>query len=733
MVSTRTWSRIGSLGRDRIFLVALGALAVCVLAYLWPGLGLQSWLHEHNYLTDLVWLLLIIVALRSGRRQLKTSDERAFWLLVCIGVGSWAVVAAFFSLFPSVEVDVTVAIVQDLFYLGFYGLMLAATELDPDESQPSMVTDIARRFVGIAGPAVLTLGLFAYLIVVPAVFVREEFLSWVPSLLLYVVLDLFLAFRFLTLSQRARTGRWNLHYALFSLVFYLWGLLELVDAIAFHNDSSVVAGSVLDFLWFLPFVLLVATIRLRHGPSGGPGDDPGLRTSPAVRTPKRFEWSLAPVALLLPAGHFLGHWLGFLPESLQTAHEIVVLAYIAVAGILELTANRLRAYMATVYERAEDAQRLEAIGILAGGIAHDFNNILTIVLGHAQLLQRTLPEDDARHQRVAEILKAGQRAADLAGSLLAFSRRERREASVLDLNTVVAGSVPLLRSLLTDDVRLWIDYAPDPRPVLIDEAQIEQVLLNLVQNARDAISGSGDVYLSTRMVRGERRRAHHPAAVPPGDWVLLEVRDTGEGMAPEVREHAFEPFFTTRARGKRTGLGLAVVYGLVRQGGGEIHLESRPDTGTAVRIFLPPAEESPGPSGRSHIDPTEPAGGARILVAEDDPGIRAFIEEVLTGAGYQVVTARNGRKALEVFRGAREDFDLVLTDVLMPELSGIELAREIHQTDPDSPVLFISGYTDESPIYRLGVEPGVRLIQKPFTPDQLLREVRRVMSLRESD
>jgi signal transduction histidine kinase len=732
MADRETGRMLRFLARDLFVCGAAGLLIALLVVFLLPSPFLRDLIIATNYPADLVWLLLLSGAIWVGRRRIADPQERAFWTLLGLALAAWTVVALFFSLRPSCSGLISFEVAADFLYVVFYGLILAATELDPDRESGRLLQDAELRLVGIAGPVIVVISLYSYLVIIPAVVDPEWFGSTVPSLILLVVLDFFLALRLLRMTQSARTRRWNAIYGLFALIFYLWGLIEANDLVNITREIPVVAGPVLDFLWFLPFPFVVTAVRLRHWEPGEGAEE--LRRIPATAMPKRrrYEWSLVVMAVLLPAVHFGSYGLGLMQEDTQLLHELTVLVYVVAVGVLELTANRLRALMAPLHERAEHAQRMEAIGVLAGGIAHDFNNILTIVLGQAQLLQRGLAEDDPRRHRLEEIKKAGRRAADLAGGLLAFARREHSEPVRLDLNTVIAESNTLLRSLLTDNIRLWIDYQPDLPEVMIDQSQIEQVVVNLVTNARDALASGGDLYISTRLVTGSRRSRRGREAVPPGRWVMLEVRDTGIGMSAEVRDRAFEPFFTTKPRAKGTGLGLAVVYGIVRQSGGEVYLESAPGEGTCFRIFLPPAAGS-SPLQVGEPAPAEPAGRitGHVLVAEDDPAVRSLVQQVLTEAGFEVVTAVNGRRALDELHRQGAHFDLVLTDVLMPEVGGVELAREVAAADPSCQVLFMSGYSDESPVYRLSVEPGVRLLSKPFTPDQLLREVRRVLSLEE--
>ncbi len=593
MADRETGRMLRLLARDPFVRGAAGLLLAFLVVFLLRNPFLRELIVSTNYPADLIWLLLLLVALLSGHKRVAAPEERTFWTLLGIGTAAWALAALFFTLCPVCMDRIPWLVAADLLYVVFYALILTATELDPDREEGRLLQDAELRLVGIAGPLIVGLSLFSYLVIIPAVIDPEWYASTIPTRILTVVLNFFLALRLLRMTQSARTRRWNAIYGLFALIFYLWGLIEANDLVNVTRELPVIAGPVIEFLWFLPFPVAVAAVRLRHWE---PGEVQERRHRPLVTAlPKRrrYEWSLVVMAILLPVVHFGSYGLELMREDTLLLHELTVLVYVVAVGVLELTANRLRALMTPLQERAEHAQRMEAIGVLAGGIAHDFNNILTIVLGQAQLLQRGLPAEDPRRHRIEEIMKAGRRAADLAGGLLAFARREHSEPVRLDLNTIIAESATLLRSLLTDDIRLWIDYQPDLPEVMVDQSQIEQVVVNLVTNARDALPSGGDLYISTREVTGRRRSRRSKEAVPPGRWVMLEIRDTGVGMSAEVRERVFEPFFTTKPRAKGTGLGLAVVYGIVRQSAGE-HSGGRD---LLQDLPSPGDRHAPGPGG----------------------------------------------------------------------------------------------------------------------------------------
>ncbi len=372
-------------------------------------------------------------------------------------------------------------------------------------------------------------------------------------------------------------------------------------------------------------------------------------------------------------------------------------------------------------EQLRQAQKLEAVGRLAGGIAHDFNNILTAILGTSDLMLDDLPPEHPVREDVQEVRKAALRAAELTRQLLAYSRRQVLAPNRIDLNAVVAGVEPMLRRLIGADVELVTALAGDLPAVKADPGQIEQVVLNLVVNARDAMPQGGQVRIATAVVDLAPASPERPAALAPGRYVQLAVTDSGVGMGPEIRAHLFEPFFTTKEIGKGTGLGLATVYGIVDQSGGTITVDTAPGRGTTMRILLPPAAASPA-EGRPVGAPAGPgnAAGQTILLVEDEDAVRALARRALEGAGYRVLTAANGAEALAVAADHPVAPGLLLTDLVMPGMSGREVARQVTERWPDLAVLYMSGYSDDVALRQDLDQP---LLRKPFDIDTLLRHV----------
>ena len=374
-------------------------------------------------------------------------------------------------------------------------------------------------------------------------------------------------------------------------------------------------------------------------------------------------------------------------------------------------------------EQLRQAQKLEAVGHLAGGVAHDFNNLLTVINGYTDLMLADAPADEFVRESLVETQRAGKRAAELTRQLLALGRRQVLAFRILDLNEVVRGTERMLRRVLGEDIRLVADLAPDLGNVMADPGQMEQVLMNLVVNARHAMPTGGTLTIATRNVPPD----DGPAGPPRGKSVELAVTDTGTGMTDEVRARLFEPFFTTKGPGQGTGLGLAVVHGIVAQSGGRILVESQPGQGTTFRILLPVTEE---PAEDDEPTPDHKAadrGTETVLVVEDENGVRALTARILRTAGYTVLEAADGLEAVKVAADHPGGIDLVVTDVVMPGGSGSEVAGRLTAARPGLRVLYVSGYADDA-VVRHGVAADrVNFLAKPFTPAALATKVRAVL------
>jgi len=375
-------------------------------------------------------------------------------------------------------------------------------------------------------------------------------------------------------------------------------------------------------------------------------------------------------------------------------------------------------------EQLRQSQKIEAIGRLAGGIAHDFNNLLTIIGAYSHMLLMDLPEDHPVRGYGQEILAAAERASALTDRLLAFSRRQVIQPVLVDLNEVVRNMAGLLRRMVGEDIELIAELAEDLEKIRADPTQLEQVIMNLVINSRDAMPSGGKVCLQTANLEVSKEE---PGGPPAGRWVALKVRDSGHGMDAETRSHLFEPFFTTKGPGKGTGLGLSIVYGVVKQSGGEIAVETAPGEGTTFTIYLPRAEAAPVSLPVRLEEEAAPGGGETILLVEDEPGVRKLVRQMLVQQGYQVLEAGDAAESLSLVERHPGRIDLLLTDIVMPQMNGRELAEQLLAMLPGLKVMYMTGYTEDA-VVRQGVSSaGVVCLQKPFLPDTLARKVREVL------
>ena len=376
------------------------------------------------------------------------------------------------------------------------------------------------------------------------------------------------------------------------------------------------------------------------------------------------------------------------------------------------------------------SQKMEAIGKLAGGIAHDFNNMLTAINGYSELLLGQLNDKAALNAGLGEILRSGKRAAALTNQLLAYSRQQVMAFQVVDLNTVVEGMYGLLQRLLNEDIRHVLRLKSRLPNIKADPSQMEQVVLNLALNARDAMPQGGQLTVETFALRlGSEGFARYGGA-PPGEYVCLRISDTGVGMSDAVKSHIFEPFFTTNSLGKGTGMGLSTVYGIVQQSGGFITVETAPGKGAAFEVIFPAVNEKveaqPAQAG-----PKEPEARRQgtILLAEDEGSVRAFLRQLLSQQGYTVLSAVNGEEALDLAMAYSGEINLLITDVVMPGMGGRELAERLSRERPSMRLLFISGYTDDAILHHGVLDRETAFMNKPFAPASLLDKVRSLLSV----
>ena len=390
-------------------------------------------------------------------------------------------------------------------------------------------------------------------------------------------------------------------------------------------------------------------------------------------------------------------------------------------GIVEDVTERQR-----LEEQLRQAQKMEAVGRLAGGVAHDFNNLLTVIIGYSDFVLGKLPDSDRLLRPLGEIKKAAERAALLTRRLLAFSRRQVLQPQILDLTSLLRSVEEMLRRTIGEDIELAMSLPSGLGHVKADPGQIEQVIMNLAVNARDAMPQGGKLTVEAANVELDSSYVQSHESVVPGPYVMLAVSDTGTGMDTETQGHMFEPFFTTKEQG--TGLGLATVYGIVRQSGGHVWVYSEPEKGTTFKVYLPRVDPPVEVNVSGEVSVEEPPQGSEnILLVEDEEAVRSLVKETLEGKGYEVLEAKGAHEALEVGDRHKETIHLLLTDVVMPQMSGTELAKVLAPLHPETKVLYMSGYTENATLRHGLLDPGTAILQKPFTADALTRKLREVL------
>lgn len=394
-----------------------------------------------------------------------------------------------------------------------------------------------------------------------------------------------------------------------------------------------------------------------------------------------------------------------------------------IGSIMDITKNKLME--AQLYQ----SQKMESIGQLAGGVAHDFNNLLTIIMGNCELASQVLDEDDPMAEMIREISQSSLRAAGLTRQLLAFSRRQVMEPKILDVNGLVLNLEKMLKRLIGEDIDYKTVLSPDMLHIKADPGQLEQVIVNLVVNSRDAMPNGGKLTIETECLNLDENYAHTHYDTSTSNYIMIAVSDTGFGMDEKTRDKVFDPFFTTKEVGKGTGLGLSTVYGIIKQSGGHIVCYSEPRKGTTFKIYLPVSSEEQVVSPASVFSSFTPrSGSATLLVAEDNDSVRELIAKVARKAGYQVMEAEDGKKALAECKDYAEAIDLLITDVVMPGMNGKTLSLQAGKIKPEMKTLFISGYTDNAIVHQGVLEANAYFLQKPFTPDRLLLKIHEVLN-----
>ncbi|HEY3380728.1 MAG TPA: ATP-binding protein [Vicinamibacterales bacterium] len=679
--------------------------------------------------------LALYAAWRAVGRE-STVAGRRFRTLIAAGLSSWGAVVLLNVSVPESSWSGGLVLVTDCAFLLFYLAFILASDL---RAHAAAETEPVSWRVAVewAGAAVFAFGLLAYFILIPARVIPSVYATSVPSLALFVTLDVVLLARFGWLVRTAGRGPWRVIYATVVASFAITLVSDGIEWFSYFRGVKPQSGDISDIVWAAQFVLYVIVARL----PGGPPDEVGSRhnlhlsgdDSDRLRG-RNILASLLPYAFALPVLHLAGRLAGLLDPAADRYREAVVLGSMLVLGalaighhlLLDRRYREVRTDLNVARDQLQQSRKMEALGRLAGGVAHDFNNLLSVILGYAELLmgQRTL--DEGVSDAVEQIRQAGERAAAVTRQLTIFSQRQANRGRLLDLDRAIAGSEPLLRRLAGSHVTVKVVPGAPDAWLMADPNQLERALINLAANAKEAMPEGGVLTIMTRAVEIGAGGSERIGTAPPGSYVEIRVADTGTGMDDEVQAHLFEPFFTTRSRDQHRGLGLSLVYGIAMRSEGHVHVESEKGRGTTVHLLFP-RRDAP-----TAVEPLRPAAAversATVLLAEDERGLRRLIKSCLERDGFVVLEAADGRAALDM--AARHDgrIDVLLTDVVMPGLNGRELAIRLLPERPEMRVLFISGYAPDTLGDLKVADADPVLLQKPFAMRDLVEVVRQLVS-----
>ncbi len=682
----------------------------------------------HGRLLDLPLFAIAIGSLWRLRGE-TPQRERAFATLLICSLAAWPTVHVLEQLVPRRLLSLPLPYMLDeAFYLAFYLLLLFALEQRPHLRSP-IPTAAGVRLEHLAA-VVLAAGLWTYFLVIPAILAPDSLLDRVPSYLLYVAFDAYMVVRLVASRAAAAERRWRSAYGWMLGATAGWLVLDLYEGLLEPGLEILGPGTPGDALWLLPLASMIAGVRTLRAPvASWQAESYDL----AQLRARRREGALVLFTFVLPAAHLIMELTEVLDPATAKARQITVVVTFATLSSLAVLYDRRRALVGRRLEEdrrrlAEElalSQRMESVRRFAGGLAHDFNNKLLIIRGYAELLETSLREHEPERADARRIIEAADAASSLTGQLLRVSRREKDRIEPTSINETLSRIATVLPRVL--DQHIHHTFVLDPRAghVLADPNRLEDAILNLVLNARDAMPAGGRLVLRSSQTNASARGNGDDFG--PDRYGVIEVEDSGSGMDEETRRHAFEPFFTTKPTGRGTGLGLAMVYSSVAQSGGRIEIDSEVGQGTIIRILLPATDAAAAPPAIRQVSVVAPSPASRLLVVEDEDAVRAVVVRTLRDAGYQVSEAANGREALRRLVTVGEEVDLVLTDVVMPEMGGGELAAALREHRPHLPLLFMTGYQSDG-LSRHGFDGSrVKILEKPFRGDQLTRAVREAL------
>jgi signal transduction histidine kinase/CheY-like chemotaxis protein len=723
-----------ALRRDPILIiVAVAVTALSAVSFILPVP--KPVVEAIGWWSDFPLLALTILATWRASAHERTTWGRRFWKLVTIGLGLWFVVLLQWQFSWGENLPLHGDVLGDFLFLGYYFALLLATAVKPHERSGS--TRLSPILLAeVAAGALLAFGMLAYFVILPSRITPASYETYVPSLSLYVLLDLVLVGRVAWWCHTTRGSSWRTVYCALAAGFG-FTLLHDIHELVVYTEGNTLQVSPWDLVWWAQFLCLVLAARAsRHSAPlrGAEADQPEFSADAGRQA---ILGPVASYAFILPVIHLGGRVSGVLDPVLDKPRETLVLACAVVLGLLavlhqELMNRRYRVVSQNLHDAQillQQSRKMEALGRLAGGVAHGFNNLLSVIVGYTEILMERVGPGDAALEPLQQIRFAAERAATLTRQLATFGRGRLDQEVSLGLDRAVEALLPTMQRLLTDRVTLTFAPGAGGAWIQVDPDQFERALLNIVANARDALHDGGTVKVATRALILADGESSTLGLLPPGRYVEVAVTDSGAGMDDEVRSRLFEPFFTTRHAEGRKGLGLATVYGVVRQASGHIEVDSRPGAGTTVRLYLP-RRQPPVEVKREAEAPPPVDRRCTVLLAEDERGLRRLIRSALELEGLVVLEAADGGAAVDVAENHPGTIDLLVSDVVMPVFGGPEVARRVLAGRPETRVLFISGYAPETlgDLHVRGTETS--LLPKPFTMTDLVAKVRALLPAR---
>ncbi|MEQ1892684.1 MAG: ATP-binding protein [Planctomycetota bacterium] len=709
-----------SVFRDRFARLLLAAAPLLWLPYFLP----DSPLHPEDgevsglaYLLQSVMLLLGICACLSGWSR-RSPQARRFFGAIAFGFAAWGIEQALeYQIKAQWAADLHVSLLGDALYLVLYLSLILALELRPHAHMRG-AAESRLRWLDFGGAALTTLGLFAYLVLPVYAYDAPAYLEYLPSVALYSLLDLYLVTRLASLAISTEHARWRSVYGWMLAGASTWLLFDLSETL---DTLGLLTRPFSDRIFDTSFFLapLMFAVAARAGRESEP--EQVVPEGQGDFFAELWGGPLLANAVLFPLVHFIVAATTNQSQAVQSVREVVAgVATLALFGmavvaqrLLAKENRRLESERVAVHERALLAQRLENLGKLAGGVAHDFNNLLQVIRVCADGLLAELEPRSGQRVYAQEILLATERAAALSGRLLSLAREEPARPATFELNGAVARTVQMMRRIMGEGIEIQSTLDERAGTVFADRAQLELVLLNLGVNAREALPRGGLIQIETGFVQRDGR-----------DWSTLVVRDNGLGMDAATKARIFEPFFTTKRDGRGTGLGLTLVKSFVDTAGGKIEVESAPGSGTTFRLTLP---RSGGAKNESiHVAPgARLTGSATVLVVEDERAVRSVIAGFLQEGGFRVLEAASGREALALLAKTGMRPDLLMTDLVMPDMGGAALAELVVTAHPGLPVIYMTGYSGQKLDKKA---PAGRLLEKPFALEELDRALRAALN-----